>query len=50
MSTEEVNELVAAYGAKETKEKTQREQPAKFKSFDDYMKSILGESGSEENK
>ena len=50
MSTEEVNELVATYGAKETKEKTQREQPAKFKSFDDYMKSILGESEGEENK
>lgn len=45
MSTEEVNELVAAYGAKETKEKNQREQPAKFKSFEDYMNSILGDSG-----
>lgn len=43
MSTEEVNELVAAYGAKDTKEKNQREQPAKFKSFEDYMNSILGE-------
>lgn len=44
MSTEEVNELVAAYGAKEAKEKNQREQPAKFKSFEDYMNSILGDS------
>lgn len=43
MSSEEVNELVAAYGAKDTKEKTQREQPAKFKSFEDYMNSILGD-------
>ena len=50
MSTEEVNELVATYGGKENKEKTQREQPAKFKSFEDYMNSILGESDGEENK
>lgn len=48
MSAEEVNELVAAYGAKETKE-PQREQPAKFKSFEDYMNSILGESGGSES-
>lgn len=49
MSAEEVNELVATYGAKETKEKTQREQPAKFKSFEDYMNSILGETGGSED-
>lgn len=49
MSSEEVNELVATYGTRETKENNKREQPAKFKSFEDYMNSILGESN-EENK
>ena len=47
MSSEEVNELVATYGTKETKESNKREQPAKFKSFEDYMNSILGESNEE---
>ena len=49
MSSEEVNELVATYGTRETKENNKREQPAKFKSFEDYMNSILGETN-EENK
>lgn len=45
MSAEELSNLITTYSSKE---RTQREQPAKFKSFDDYIDSLIG--GSEDNK
>ena len=44
MSAEELSELISTYGTKDSKEKTPRDQPAKFKSFDDYLNSLLGDS------
>ena len=41
---EELSELISTYGTKDSKEKTPRDQPAKFKSFDDYLNSLLGDS------
>jgi spoIIIJ-associated protein len=41
MTAEELSNLISTYA---TKERPQREQPAKFKSFDDYINSLLGNS------
>ena len=41
ISAEELSDLISTYGSKE---RPAREQPAKFKSFDDYINSILGNS------
>ena len=42
MSSEELSDLISAYGTRESKEKTQREPQKKFKDFDEYLNSILG--------
>ena len=39
ISAEELSELISTYGSKD---KPPREQPAKFKSFDDYLSSLVG--------
>ena len=39
ISAEELSELISTYASKD---KPQREQPAKFKSFDDYLSSLVG--------
>ena len=41
LSAEELSDLISTYG---TKEKSQREQPKKFKDFDEYINSLLGDS------
>ena len=46
MSAEEISDLVSTYASRDKIEK--KEQPNKFKSFDDYLNSILGSSDSEE--
>lgn len=46
MSSEEISDLVSTYASREKIEK--KEQPNKFKSFDDYLNSILGSSDNEE--
>lgn len=45
ISAEELSSLISTYA---TKERPQREQPTKFKSFDDYINSLIG--GSENDK
>ena len=39
LSAEELSDLISTYG---NKEKPQREQPKKFKDFDDYLNNLLG--------
>ncbi|MBQ8510143.1 MAG: protein jag [Clostridia bacterium] len=39
LTTEELSDLISTYGSKE---KPQREQPKKFKDFDEYLNSLLG--------
>ena len=46
LSAQELSDLISTYGTKDSKEKNQREQPAKFKSFDDYLNSLLGDDSS----
>ncbi len=41
LSAEELSDLISTYGGKE---KSQREQPKKFKDFDEYINSLLGDS------
>ncbi len=41
LSEEELSDLISTYG---NKEKTQREQPKKFKDFDEYINSLLGDT------
>ena len=41
ISAEELSDLISTYG---NKEKPQREQPKKFKDFDEYINSLLGNS------
>lgn len=41
LSAEELSDLISTYG---NKEKTQREQPKKFKDFDEYINSLLGDT------
>ena len=41
ISAEELSDLISTYG---NKEKPQREQPKKFKDFDEYINSLLGDS------
>ncbi len=41
LSAEELSDLISTYGSKE---KSQREQPKKFKDFDEYINSLLGDS------
>lgn len=45
MSAEEISDLVSTYASKDKAQ--QRENHNKFKSFDDYLNSILGDSDSE---
>ena len=42
ISAEELSELISTYGSKD---KPLREQPAKFKSFDDYLSSLTNSTG-----
>ncbi len=46
MSAEELSDLISTYGSKE---KPQREQPKKFKDFDEYINSLLGNSDDSSN-
>ncbi|MCI8387885.1 MAG: protein jag [Clostridiales bacterium] len=41
LTAEELSDLISTYGSKE---RPQREQPTKFKSFDDYINSLVGSS------
>ncbi len=43
-SEEEISNLISTYGGKD---RTQREQPKKFKDFDEYLNSLLGTTGSD---
>ena len=44
MSAEELSDLISTYGSKE---KSAREPQKKFKDFDEYINSILGDTSSE---
>ncbi len=47
LSDEELSDLISTYGSKE---KPQREQPKKFKDFDEYINSIVGTEGTDSSE
>lgn len=47
MSDEELSDLISTYGTREAKETSTREPQKKFKDFDEYLSSILGNTDGE---